>query len=86
MVEAKKPAETPDLSYKFSEQIDFKTGIPVGLMPLEVIREKDLLRIPQGSVYHDIGGGTGSSARYVLSLLAGKCQANYIGCRIRALQ
>ena len=69
MVEAKKPAETPDLSYKFSEQIDFKTGIPVGLVPLEVIRQKDLLRILQGSVYHDIGGGTGSSARYVLSLL-----------------
>lgn len=70
MVEAQKPAGIPDLSYKFSEQIDISTGIPVGLVPLEVIRKKDLLRIPpQGSVYHDIGGGTGSSARYVLSLL-----------------
>lgn len=64
------PAAQTDLSYRFSEQIDQKTGIPVGLVPLEVVRRKGLLEnIPFSSTYHDIGGGTGASARHILSMI-----------------
>lgn len=70
MVTERKPADYPDLSYKFSEQMDPKTGFAVGLVPLEIVRKKGYLaQLPFGSTYHDIGGGLGTSARHVLSMV-----------------
>ncbi|MBI4037569.1 hypothetical protein HY382_00815 [Candidatus Curtissbacteria bacterium] len=69
-IEADRVAQTPDLSYKFSEQIDVSTGLPVGLVPLEIVRRKSYLNnIRPNAIYHDIGGGTGASARYILSMI-----------------
>lgn len=66
MVEADKPANTQELiSYRyFAEQLDPRAGLPVGLVPLEALREHTPGFFSKGSKYHDVGGGTGASFNY----------------------
>jgi len=69
MAERKMPAASEiEISYRhFAEQIDAKSGIPVGLVPLEVIFENGIRLFKEGAKIHDIGGGTGASFEYILS-------------------
>src|SRR3989344_2334703 len=70
MVEAKKtPADTSqDISYKyFAEQIDTETGIPVGMVPLEVVFDRGLVNFLQNAKWHDVGAGVFASTRHIAS-------------------
>ena len=70
MVEAKKtPADTTqEISYKyFAEQIDGETGIPVGMVPLEVVFDRGLVSFPQNAKWHDVGAGVFASTKHIAS-------------------
>lgn len=70
MVEAKKtPADSSqEISYKyFAEQIDRETGVPVGMVPLEVVFDHGLINLPENAKWHDVGSGVFASTKYILS-------------------
>lgn len=67
MVEAVQPAPEPKSTYApFSEQTDKKTGLPVGLVPLEVLFQQNKLKLDQVFRWHDVGVGLWASTRYFL--------------------
>src|SRR3989344_6713674 len=69
MVEAPKPAGTPqEISYRyFAEQIDEATGIPVGLVPVEIAFQRNCLELRPYSKWHDVGAGVFASTRRIAS-------------------
>ena len=69
MVEAPKPAGTPqEISYRhFAEQIDEATGIPVGLVPVEIAFQRNCLEFRPYSKWHDVGAGVFASTRHIAS-------------------
>ena len=69
MVEAPKPARTPEeISYRyFAEQIDEATGIPVGMVPLEVVFDRGLVNFLRNAKWHDVGAGVFASTRHIAS-------------------
>lgn len=67
MVEAVQPAPEFKSTYApFSEQIDQKTDLPVGLVPLEVLFQQNKLKLDRVFRWHDVGVGLWASTRYFL--------------------
>lgn len=73
MVEAINSTAAPgqETSYSFSEQIDPKTGTPVGLVPLELVYRKhpEFFSFAPGFKYHDVGIGRAGSTNFFLDKL-----------------
>lgn len=66
---ANTPTAPFEPGYIFSEQIDRKTGIPVGMVPLDSVsrHNPELFEIKPGSRIHDVGVGRGGSTDFILS-------------------
>lgn len=63
------PTNLTEAPYYFSDQIDYETNVPVGMVPLESVYRQNptLFKVNPGSKIHDVGVGRGGSIDFILS-------------------